>query len=238
MSQFKSVQDLVAAFHQVRDVNLGGQTPIVFFDEFDSEFNGKLGWLKYFLKPMLDGHFMEGDFDHPLGRAIFVFAGGTCYSFEEFSLMKHLDETPTEKTSSPNITKTELNESQNLFRMSKGPDFVSRLRGFVNIKGIDPADKKDRFYIIRRAIMFRFLMKKKASHLFDKEDTMAIDSALLNTFLKIPSYKHGVRSLSAIVEMSTLSSRKIYEQSCLPPNEQLGIHTDSNKFYELITLSR
>ncbi|MBN2367121.1 MAG: AAA family ATPase [Calditrichaeota bacterium] len=234
LSQFKSVKDLAAAFHQVRDVNLEGYTPIVFFDEFDSEFNGTLGWLKYFLKPMLDGHFTEGEVDHPLGRAIFVFAGGTCSTFEEFSRMKQSVDTPTDKTHSLNNGMAKQNDSLDLFRLAKGPDFVSRLRGFVNIKGIDSVDKSDRFYIIRRAIMFRFLMKEKASHLFDKEDKLAIDSVLLNAFLKIPAYKHGARSLSALIDMSTLSARKIYEQSCLPTDIQLELHTDSVKFRELM----
>ena len=234
LSQYKSLQDLVAAFHQVRDVNLEGLTPIGFFDEFDSEFNGKLGWLKYFLKPMLDGYFTEGDIDHPLGRAIFVFAGGTCSSFEEFSQMQRSGNISSQRTPLPKSRMKEISENQKEFRMAKGPDFVSRLRGFVNIKGINPVDKKDRFYIIRRAFMFRFLLQKKGPHLFDKENKLAIDPALLNAFLKAPYFKHGVRSLSAIIDMSSLSNRKIYEQSCLPSDIQLDIHTDSMKFRELL----
>jgi hypothetical protein len=34
---------------------------LVFFDEFDSSFEVKLGWLKYFLAPMQDEVFREGD---------------------------------------------------------------------------------------------------------------------------------------------------------------------------------
>ena len=214
LSQFNSASDLNSSFHKVRDANLEGQMPIVFFDEFDSEFNGSLGWLKYFLKPMKDGKFTEGDLNHPLGRAIFVFAGGTCNSFEEFTLKESI--TPEK------------------FKAAKGPDFVSRLRGFVNIKGINPVDKNDRLYILRRAFHLRAILERKGKHLVDKKQTVAIDPDVLNAFLYVPSYKHGIRSMSAIIEMSSLSKRKIFEKSTLPPPQQLELHTDSKKFYELI----
>ena len=49
LSQVQDLSDLTNALHRVRDVSLMGKIPLVFFDEFDSTFNGKLGWLKYFL---------------------------------------------------------------------------------------------------------------------------------------------------------------------------------------------
>ena len=47
-------------------------------------FQGKLGWLKYFLAPMQDGVFRVGDSIHPIGKAIFVFAGGTSSTYNQF----------------------------------------------------------------------------------------------------------------------------------------------------------
>jgi hypothetical protein len=44
-----------------------------------------LGWLRYFLAPIQDGTFQEGQITHPLGRAIFVFARGTSITMEAFS---------------------------------------------------------------------------------------------------------------------------------------------------------
>ena len=44
-------------------------------------FNGRLGWLRSFLAPMQDGAFSDGRDLHPIGRAVFVFAGGTCASY-------------------------------------------------------------------------------------------------------------------------------------------------------------
>jgi hypothetical protein len=93
VSQFESTHDLIDAFHKVRDLVLEGKIPLVFFDEFDSSFEGnKLGWLKYFLAPMNDGEFKHGETMHPLGKSIFVFAGGTSDTFQEFAREGDLDE--------------------------------------------------------------------------------------------------------------------------------------------------
>jgi hypothetical protein len=46
--------DLYQALHAVRDISLSGKTPLVFWDEFDSN---NLAWLRYFLAPMEDGEF-------------------------------------------------------------------------------------------------------------------------------------------------------------------------------------
>jgi len=42
--QFKTVGELITAFHKDRNIGLIGRVPIVFFDEFDASFNGKRGW--------------------------------------------------------------------------------------------------------------------------------------------------------------------------------------------------
>ncbi|UPL01791.1 hypothetical protein LCI18_012725 [Fusarium solani-melongenae] len=84
LSQFLQYSDLVRVFDKVRDTSLKGETPVVLFDEFDSVFNGPLGWLKYFLAPMQDGEFLDSGFVRPLGRAIFIFIGGTSSTFSEF----------------------------------------------------------------------------------------------------------------------------------------------------------
>jgi len=77
LSQFAALADLWAGFQLVRDRTLSGVLPLVFFDEFDTTFDGELGWLRYFLAPMQDGKFREHGQMHPIGAAIFVFAGGT-----------------------------------------------------------------------------------------------------------------------------------------------------------------
>ncbi|MCI0413985.1 AAA family ATPase [bacterium] len=208
LSQFTSSDDLINAFHMVRDISLKGNLPLVFFDEFDSNFNGKLGWLKYFLAPMQDGVFKEGDAMHPIGKAVFVFAGGTKPSYKEFVSQEGLAD-------------------------AKGTDFISRLRGYVDILGPDPDPdpaRKDVFAIIRRAMVLRNLSKK----LFDAKKRPRIDEGVLRAFLKIPSYKHGTRSIQAILEMSMLQERGRLEPSALPPVEQLKLHVDAAAFMRLV----
>lgn len=138
---------MIAAFHKVRDLSLEEKIPLVFFDEFDSAFEGKLGWLKYFLSPMQDGKFREGDAIHPIGKAIFVFAGGMSSTFNKFC-GKDIE------------NENEKKQFTREFEGSKGPDFISRLRGYVNILGPNQTDKEwDQLFIIRRAMML-FLLKK------------------------------------------------------------------------------
>ena len=75
LSQFNedNPSELYQAFHAVRDIGLSGKIPLVFWDEFDSK---GLAWLRYFLAPMQDGEFQEGQLIHNIGKSIFVFAGG------------------------------------------------------------------------------------------------------------------------------------------------------------------
>ncbi len=76
---------------------------------------------------MQDGEFTEGQLHHPIGRAIFVFAGGTCSTIEEFE-----------------------SSSREMFKDAKGPDFLSRLRGYINILGANPPldDSKETYSIL------------------------------------------------------------------------------------------
>ncbi|WP_455240646.1 hypothetical protein [Methanothermobacter tenebrarum] len=213
VSQFREENDLIDAFHQIRDAVLKGKIPQAFFDEFDSPYKGKkLGWIKYFLAPMQDGEFREGDTTHPLGKSILIFAGGTSNTFEEFE-----------------------SQDKKLLKGAKVRDFISRLRGYVNIIGPDPMDKKDRFYILRRAILLRSLFERKTPHLLDGRGKLRIDQGVLKAFLMIPSYKHGVRSMEAILEMSLLEDVKKFEKASLPPASQLDLHVDGKLFHKLVT---
>ena len=56
----------------VRDEVLRGNTPVVFWDEFDSR---EYHWLQYLLAPMQDGKFQDGQINHPIGKSVFIFAG-------------------------------------------------------------------------------------------------------------------------------------------------------------------
>ncbi len=218
LSQFRSPLDLVNSFHKVRDIVLEGKIPLVFFDEFDSALEGRLGWLKYFLAPMQDGVFREGDSIHPIGKAIFVFAGGTSSTFKEFCGEDLKDETEKKKFLLD-------------FKGAKGPDFISRLRGYVNILGPNQTDEKwDHLFIIRRAMLLRSLLERKVSHLINDNEEAQIDDGVLRALLKIKRYKHESRSMEAILEMSMLTNAKKWEQSYLPSREQLKLHVDEEQF--------
>lgn len=217
LSQFESPHELADALHQVRDVGLSGKIPLVFWDEFDTTLAGKpLGWPNYFLAPMQDGSFREGQITHPIGRSIFVFAGGTSHRMESFG--QGLD--PEE------------------FRAAKVPDFISRLKGYVNILG--PNRQKataDPHYIIRRAIVLRSILQRNAPQLIrkrDGKDVLDIDRGVLRAFLKTREYKHGIRSMEAIVAMSMLSGKSSFERSSLPAEAQLDLHVDGQEFLALV----
>ncbi|MBU3111218.1 RyR domain-containing protein [Clostridium lacusfryxellense] len=218
LSQFRTPLDLVNAFHKVRDIALGDKIPLVFFDEFDSALEGKLGWLKYFLAPMQDGLFREGDSIHPIGKAIFAFAGGTSSTFKGFCG----EDIEGEK---------EQKQFSLEFKGAKGPDFISRLRGYVNILGPNQTDdKRDQLFIIRRSMLLRSLLERKVPHLINDSGETQIDNGVLRALLKIPRYKHESRSMEAILEMSMLNNARKWEQSHLPSKEQLKLHVDEDQF--------
>jgi len=217
VSQFSGLEDLASAFHQVRDCVLAGKIPLVFFDEFDSYFEGKLGWLKYFLSPMQDGLFKDRDRLHPIGKSIFVFAGGTRSSFQEFSCEKGNPE--------------EIRE----FREVKGTDFISRLRGYVNVLGPNPLEGTyDLMFVIRRALLLRSMLERNANHLITSKGKCRIDENVLRAFIRVPEYIHGARSMEAIIDMSTLEGREQFEKASLPSEEQLDLHVDAESFTNLV----
>ena len=222
LSQFQSITDLTNALHRVRDVSLMGKIPLVFFDEFDSAFQGKLGWLKYFLAPMQDGVFRVGDSVHPIGKAIFVFAGGTSSTYQQFCGETKEDE-------------TEYKQFLHEFKDAKGPDFISRLRGYVNILGPNQTDEKwDQLFIVRRAMLLRSFIERKTPYLIDGSGEAQIDNGVLRALLKVPRYKHESRSMEAILEMSRLTNASKWEQALLPSKEQLRLHVDEEQFYHYL----
>lgn len=215
LSQFTKLDDLIAAFHLVRDRALSGVVPLVFFDEFDSDFEGnELGWLRYFLAPMQDGRFREASHTHPLGAAIFVFAGGTRRSLKEFV------EPMTKQKDDPAYMK---------FAAVKGPDFASRLRGHVDIRGPNPVDASDLTFPIRRAFLLRSMFDRREK-LLKAGQGYNIDDGVLHALLTVPVYRHGTRSMEALLAMSALTGRRQFERAALPPTEQLESHVDAADF--------
>jgi len=212
LSQFGGTEDLIGAFHQVRDEAIKGSIPVVFWDEFDSQ---EYRWLQYLLAPMQDGAIQEGQVTHPIGKCIFVFAGGTSKTMETFGPAK--------------------NEEQKLkeFQLKKGPDFISRLHGFLNVlgpnkrqifnkpDGIWEDDETDLFYPIRRALFIRAMMGLYGNEFLD------LDWGLMNALLKVDTYKNGARSLEQLLTQLKRNSKgtKIL-RSHLPANNMLELFVE------------
>jgi hypothetical protein len=210
LSQFAAPSDLPAALQRVRDCAVEGMLPLVFWDEFDTPLGGhELGWLAQFLAPMQDGTFVEHGIARPIGPAIFIFAGGTHATMASFK--RRAVEIPG----------------------AKATDFISRLRGYVDILGPNPTDGDDRTYVLRRALLLRALLLGKAPGLF-RNNQLDIDPGVLRAFLDVTTYVHGARSMESIVDMSALSGKLRYERSALPPQHQLGLHVDAEEFLALV----
>lgn len=131
LAQFSSVEQLTEAFHKVQDQALAAvEVPLVIFDEFDCYFASDLGWLKYFLAPMQDGLFRGKTQDYRVGRAIFLFSGGTSDTFGKFDAQKIAGNGKAEN-------------DEILIRRTKRTDFISRLRGHLDIDDIDSDSDSD-----------------------------------------------------------------------------------------------
>lgn len=208
LSQFDTPSDLMGAFHQVRDRVLQGLVPVVFWDEFDAK---SYKWLQFLLAPMQDGRFQEDQLTHTLGKCVFVFAGGTADTFEEFGPPKKDPAYPQ-------------------FKLDKGPDFKSRLDGYLNVLGPNSHGADDVFFPVRRALMMRNLLG------CGRDDRLDIDNGLLTALLEVPEYKHGARSLGKVLEPFTVARKASHaplRRSQLPAPNQLSLHLDPDQFHEL-----
>ncbi len=236
LSQFNTPDDLIGAFHQIRDQVLMGRLPVAFFDEFDSH---SYKWLQYLLAPMQDGKFQEGQLTHSLGKCVFVLAGGTSWTFKTFGPPK------------PTKGSADVNDAYRNFQLAKGPDFHSRLDSYLDVVGPNPRkvcpppvgtpadqvvdvsgysfgpDPTDIYFPIRRALMARSNLKCAT------DDKLDIDKGLLYALLHAENYVHGSRSLEKILQPFLVARPGRLNRSLLMPETQLDMHTDAGEFLEL-----
>lgn len=210
LSQFERPHSLSGALQLVRDCAVEGVLPVVFWDEFDSAPGGsELGWLASFLAPMQDGVFLEGATPQPIGPAVFVFAGGTHATMESL------------KTRAP------------LIPGAKATDFISRLRGYIDVLGPNENGNADLSYAVRRALLLRQVLQRRAPQLFHGE-RLNIDEGVTRAFLRADRFYHGARSMEAIVEMSSLAGKRRFGRSSLPAAPQMDLHVDAERFMGLV----
>ncbi len=220
LSQFKNQTDLTSVFHHVRDQVQTGHVPIVFFENFDTDLDGKrLGWLPHFLRPMQDGVVLGKEGDMTIGHAVFVFMANTEPSFNQFAAMN----SRTEKTRSE-------------FVQAKGLDFISRLQGWFDVIGINRAETRpyDETLPIRRAIILRQLLESGWPDLFDADRRPRLDERILRAFLNAPLYRYGIRSLKTILENSLRSHSERFVPSMLPNWQTMELHVDAEAFSSLL----
>lgn len=210
LTQLASPQQLGS---ELRERTLGGgstsraSVPLVFFDEFDAPLQGvPLGWLSWFLAPMQDGLFRDGDQLRPLKRAIYVFAGGTAARMADFGARQG-----------------------ERFRQAKGPDFVSRLRGYLDVEGPNALAARTQ----RRAVLIRDALERVEDSRTGTRSGVArvVRDALLEQLLQAGRYRHGARSLHAVLEMAAARSVRggslgVIEEKDLPPPHLLAEHVD------------
>jgi len=235
LSQYKEPEELAAAFHLVRDAVLRGKFPLVFFDEFDTAFNGQaLGWLRYFLSPMQDGEFLDRGSPHPIGKSIFVFAGGTRDNYADFAAPLFLRGTE------------ENEEKYNKFKDAKGPDFLSRLRGTLDIPGLDLEPEFEPFgpteaypceasILLRRANILAYQLHEKAASLEDANKVLDVSEPVLRALLYLPRFVHGNRSFEALLDMSHLVDARKFTPSLLPASQHAALHADATQMMQLLT---
>jgi len=210
LSQFKDSTDLLGAFHKIRDLVLGGVTPVAFWDEFDSR---DFYWLQYLLAPMQDGHFQEGQLNHAVGKCVFILAGGTSDTYEAFG--------------EPATDPKEAARRKAL----KVPDFHSRLDGYYNVTGPNQRmlsegpqsapDPSDLTFHIRRALQIANALPPPFGA------PLGIDPGLLRALLEVPRYSHGSRSLNKLLDYLKISGEPSIMRSSLPSSGIIDMHTSS-----------
>jgi len=246
LSLYQSPEELAGAFHLVRDEALRGKVPLVFFDEFDTSLGGEsLAWLRHFLSPMQDGEFLDREAPHPIGQAIFVFAGGTCATYREFADMGRIDPVG--------------------FKQRKGPDFLSRLRATLDIPslnlltahyplpdpkrpGTGPVQPAGTFnplgpieaipceaaVLLRQATILSFNLKGKAPGIVRADGSLNVHRAVLSALLFLPGFEHGNRSFEALLDMSRLAGVSHFSPSDLPPAFQTSLHANAPQLAQLV----
>ncbi len=235
LSQYRDPGELAAVFHLVRDIALSGKIPLVFFDEFDAALNGQpLGWLRYFLGPMQDGEFVDRGEPHPIGQSIFVFAGGTCGTYADFA--RPFTDRPGDKAAAIACEN---------FKSAKGPDFLSRLRGTLDIPGLDLDQEFDAYgpteafpceaaILLRRANILAFQLREKAPGLEDRNKALKVSEAVIRALLHLPRFAHGNRSFEALLDMSHLVGEEKFTPSLLPATGHAALHADAGQLMQLL----
>ena len=117
------------------------------------------------------------------------------------------------------------------FAQAKGPDFVSRLHGHVDLMGVNPSGPDDDLYLIRRAVFLRSTLSRLLS--LEGDQVSRVNPDLLYALLHAPSYRHGGRSMRIILDLCHRNGE--LRKSTIPSVTQLDMHVDGKAFMDLVS---
>lgn len=264
LSQFSSETDLIEAFRMIASHSASGKVPTVFWDEYDSNRDGRsFGWLQSLLEPMQARNHASGS----LGRAIFVFAGSRFKQREDLFDCEFLDRTgllftkdsPTiaDLRNLPHSFDTDFMDS--LEQRLKGEkslgvgnlisdEKLTKFRSFVSNKGLDfksrlhfciqisPINKvgTDSGYLYKRALMARFKLKEHDPDVF-RGNRLEIDEKTISALLS-PDVRfiHGARSFENTIKTIALGYGPIMDSSRIATVYALGNHIQDPGAFENI----
>ncbi|KAK4233673.1 hypothetical protein C8A03DRAFT_38604 [Achaetomium macrosporum] len=210
LCEFTRLEDLVEAFHQIRDCSLGGYVTLAYFKNFDAALLGSpFGWLPHLLPAMANGRFFDGAISRPVGPALLFFGTSATKSFAAFHGL------------------AETSPSQVNIRAMQ--DFITSLHGYVDMAGFNRGGLGDRLYLLQRAVVLRALLEERAPGL-KSGDGINIDEMVLRGLLLVPEYSRGIRSLESVLAMSRLNHARHFSRSALPSKSQLQLHVDYGEF--------
>lgn len=233
VAQARTPSDVWRDLLRARDETLRGRFPVVFLDEFDvRDGDGRMSYLEKFLAPMQDGIVTYEGQPYRIGRCLLVFAGGTAHSYQDF-----------DRSSSDGSPET-IGE-RDAFTKQKGPDFVSRLSGHLNVAGPnrrhsrtgsagpDVREAEEAQMFLRRSVLLRSLIEEQHSRLLDADRRASIDPNVLSALLTVDRYSHGARSMEAVLRMCVHADETYLSRSHFPMEHQLSMHV-SPDFVELL----
>jgi hypothetical protein len=146
-----------------------------------------------------------------VGRSIFLFSGGTASNFNEFQ--KKLSANPEQREQRAQV---KLN------------DFLSRLRGHLDVSDINETGERSTLVKVKRAMLLRSLLEIHAKPILrpgkgGEESMASVQREVIDRFLHEWRYEHGVRSMESIIQMSRWIDGWFVLAS-LPAEAQLASH--------------
>jgi hypothetical protein len=208
-AEFRYISRATAAIGSSTPKNGGSEkpqspVPFIFVDEFDAPRGGRpLGWLDWFLAPMNDSKIGHGEEQFSIKQAVYIFAGGTAPRLAEFS-----------------------DTRSRAFVEAKGPDFVSRLHGHLDVRG----PNHERMPFSRRAVVIR--QSFGAGSLASKLD-FTVRKEVVEGLLFQGRYKHGSRSINAVCDLIKNAAEKRGSKTIgkdhFPAENLLNLHVDQGE---------